>query len=56
MNNTEAQIYEPLPNQPRQPTNLQGLLRYAMEATHSQSNNDTQFQPIDKEVSDTIPL
>lgn len=51
MNNTEPQVLEPLPNQPRQPTNLQGLLRFAMEATNSQNvTNDTPFQSMDEEV------
>lgn len=47
MNNSE-----PLPIQPRQPTNLQGLLRFAMEATNSQAtatDSSNQFQPIDQE-------
>lgn len=50
MNNTEPQVLEPLPNQPRQPTNLQGLLRFAMEATNSQNVSDIPFQPMDEEV------
>ncbi|CAL7952557.1 unnamed protein product [Xylocopa violacea] len=47
MNNSE-----PLPIQPRQPTNLQGLLRFAMEATNSQAtatDSCNQFQPLDEE-------
>ncbi|XP_076754212.1 hsp70-binding protein 1 [Xylocopa sonorina] len=47
MNNSE-----PLPIQPRQPTNLQGLLRFAMEATNSQAaatDSHNQLQPVDKE-------
>mgnify|MGYP004583189545 CR=1 FL=1 len=51
MNNVHPQVFEALPNQPRQPTNLQGVLRFAMEATNSQnviSNN--QFPPMDEEV------
>ncbi|KAK1127650.1 hypothetical protein K0M31_003148 [Melipona bicolor] len=50
MNNVHPQVFEPLPNQPRQPTNLQGLLRFAMEATNSQNvTSNTQFQPMDEE-------
>ncbi|CAK9815132.1 Hsp70-binding protein 1 [Anthophora quadrimaculata] len=50
MSNTDTRILEPLPNQPRQPSNLQGLLRFAMEATNSQNTtSNTQFQPMDEE-------
>ncbi|KAF3428909.1 hypothetical protein E2986_03637 [Frieseomelitta varia] len=50
MNNAHPQVFEPLQNQPRQPTNLQGLLRFAMEATSSQNvTSNTQFQPVDEE-------
>lgn len=50
MSNTDTRILEPLPNQPRQPSNLQGLLRFAMEATNSQdTTSNTQFQPMDEE-------
>lgn len=49
-NNSEPQVLQVLPNQPRQPSNLQGLLRFAMEATNSQgASSDTQFHPMDKE-------
>ncbi|KZC08673.1 PREDICTED: hsp70-binding protein 1 [Dufourea novaeangliae] len=49
-NNVESEPLTLIPNQPRQPTNLQGLLRYAMEATNSQhSANDTLLNPIDEE-------
>lgn len=52
MNNVHPQVFEPLQNQPRQPTNLQGLLRFAMEATNSQNvTSSIQFQPMDEEVS-----
>ena len=51
MNNVNPQVLEPLQNQPRQPTNLQGLLRFAMEATNSQNvTSNIQFQPVDEEV------
>lgn len=51
MNNVHPQVFEPLQNQPRQPTNLQGLLRFAMEATSSHNvNNSIHFQPMDEEV------
>ncbi|XP_017890008.1 hsp70-binding protein 1 [Ceratina calcarata] len=49
MNTNEQRTTQPVPNQPRQPTNLQGLLRYAMEATNSQNTNESQFQPMDEE-------
>lgn len=42
---------QPLPNQPRQPTNLQGLLKYAMDAAQSEDmGNRSQLYPLDKEV------
>uniref|UniRef100_A0A182W6E9 Nucleotide exchange factor Fes1 domain-containing protein n=1 Tax=Anopheles minimus TaxID=112268 RepID=A0A182W6E9_9DIPT len=38
------------PDQPRQPRNLQGLLKFAMEATKSEdAPNAAQFQPLDDE-------
>ncbi|KOC68800.1 Hsp70-binding protein 1 [Habropoda laboriosa] len=50
MSNTETRVLDPLPNQPRQPSNLQGLLKFAMEATNSQNiTSSSQFQPLDKE-------
>lgn len=37
--------------QPRQPTSLQGLLRFAMEATKSEdAPHDSEFHPMDEEV------
>lgn len=51
MNNTDPQVFEPLPNQPRQPTTVQGLLRFAVEAGNSQNrNSNIQLQPMDEEV------
>ncbi|XP_076244379.1 hsp70-binding protein 1 isoform X2 [Calliopsis andreniformis] len=48
-NNIDSQL-QPISNQPRQPTNLQGLLRFAMEATDSQgSTSSTEFRPMDHE-------
>ena len=42
---------EVLPNQPRQPSNLQGLLRFAMEATKSEdAPNESSFHAMDHEV------
>ncbi|XP_015586417.1 hsp70-binding protein 1 isoform X2 [Cephus cinctus] len=39
-----------LEQQPRQPSNLQGLLRFAMEATRSEdAPHSSQFQPLDEE-------
>lgn len=50
MGTNEQRTLQPVSNQPRQPTNLQGLLRYAMEASNSQgTNNESQFQPLDEE-------
>ncbi|XP_012064565.1 PREDICTED: hsp70-binding protein 1 [Atta cephalotes] len=41
---------QPLPNQPRQPTNLQGLLKYAMDAAQSDDlENKSQVYPLDEE-------
>lgn len=38
------------PRQPRQPTSLQGLLRFAMEATKSEdAPHESEFQPMDEE-------
>ncbi|XP_054002299.1 hsp70-binding protein 1 isoform X1 [Hylaeus anthracinus] len=52
-NSTESQVLEPIPNQPRQPRNLQGLLRFAAETANSQvqgpTTNDTRFNPMDEE-------
>lgn len=51
MNNTGPQVFEPLPNQPRQPTTVQGLLRFAVEAGNSQNRtSNVQLQPMDEEV------
>ncbi|KAJ8687866.1 hypothetical protein QAD02_023661 [Eretmocerus hayati] len=45
--NTRAEV---LPNQPRQPHDLQGLLRFAMEATKAEdAPSNSSFQPIDEE-------
>ncbi|KAF7275183.1 hypothetical protein GWI33_012106, partial [Rhynchophorus ferrugineus] len=45
--NNESQAVS---QQPRQPTNLQGLLRFAMEATKSEdAPSDSQFQQMDEE-------
>lgn len=55
VNNNEPQMLEPLANQPRQPTSLQGLLRFTMEANSSQSAaTNTQFQPMDEEVRNIV--
>ncbi|XP_033223496.1 hsp70-binding protein 1 [Belonocnema kinseyi] len=41
---------QPIPNQPRQPVNLQGLLRFALEATKSEdAPHESRFQPLDAE-------
>ena len=43
---------QPIPNQPRQPANLQGLLRFALEATKSEdAPHESRFQPLDEEVN-----
>lgn len=47
-NSNQIQV---LPNQPRQPQNLQGLLKFAMEATKSEdAPNMSAFQAMDEEV------
>ncbi|XP_046420526.1 hsp70-binding protein 1-like [Neodiprion fabricii] len=39
-----------MPTQPRQPSNLQGLLRFAMEARQEENaSQSSQFQPLDQE-------
>ncbi|XP_044579854.1 hsp70-binding protein 1-like isoform X1 [Cotesia glomerata] len=41
---------QPVENQPRQPTNLQGLLRFAMEASKNEdAPHQSSFQPLDQE-------
>lgn len=48
---TEGQS-EPTTRQPRQPTSLQGLLRFAMETTRAEdAPHNSDFDPMDKEVS-----
>lgn len=50
-NNAEQILPQPLPHQPRQPTNLQGLLKYAMDAAQSEdSENKPPVYPLDEEV------
>ncbi|XP_034827400.1 hsp70-binding protein 1 [Maniola hyperantus] len=45
-----ARNEEPVPVQPRQPTNLQGLLRFAMEATKAEdAPENSQLGPMDEE-------
>lgn len=40
--------------QPRQPSNLQGLLRFAMEATKAEdAPGESSFMPLDEEVNNT---
>nr|XP_012220556.1 PREDICTED: hsp70-binding protein 1 [Linepithema humile] len=49
-NNAETSSPQPLPNQPRQPTNLQGLLKYAMDAAQSEdTENKPPVYPLDQE-------
>ncbi|KYM96307.1 PREDICTED: hsp70-binding protein 1 [Cyphomyrmex costatus] len=49
-NSAEQIPPQPLPNQPRQPTNLQGLLKYAMDAAQSEDlENKPQVYPLDEE-------
>ncbi|XP_011643484.1 hsp70-binding protein 1 [Pogonomyrmex barbatus] len=40
---------QPLSNQPRQPTNLQGLLKYAMDAAQSEDMENKSVYPLDEE-------
>ncbi|KAK2587006.1 hypothetical protein KPH14_010973 [Odynerus spinipes] len=50
ISNNPTQAGQPMPEQPRQPINLQGLLRFAMEATRAEdAPHDPQFQPLDEE-------
>lgn len=47
---TGSQVTNP-PEPRRQPTSLQGLLRFAMEATRAEdAPNASEFQPVDEEV------
>lgn len=42
--------FQPVPNQPRQPANLQGLLRFALEATKNEdAPQESNFQPLDND-------
>ncbi|XP_012285893.1 hsp70-binding protein 1 isoform X2 [Orussus abietinus] len=53
--NVPNDAIEIVPNQPRQPSNLQGLLRFAMEATRSEdAPHSSQFQPLDQETKDFL--
>lgn len=55
--NNETNSPQPLPNQPRQPTNLQGLLKYAMDAAQSEdTENKPSVYPLDQEVCSLIYL
>lgn len=47
--NDASRVLEPVPNQPRQPTNLQGVLRFAMEANDGQNLQPSAFQQMDEE-------
>ncbi|XP_077273419.1 hsp70-binding protein 1 isoform X1 [Temnothorax americanus] len=48
--NAERVPSQPLSNQPRQPTNLQGLLKYAMDAAQSDdTENKSPVYPLDEE-------
>ncbi|XP_043475665.1 hsp70-binding protein 1-like [Leptopilina heterotoma] len=40
---------QPLPNQPRQPYNLPGLMRFSLEAKGSDTSNQSHIQPLDEE-------
>lgn len=43
---------QPMSNRPRQPANLQGLLRFALEATKTEdAPHESRFQPLDEEVN-----
>lgn len=47
---------QPLPNQPRQPYNLPGLMRFSLEAKGSDTtSNESHIQPLDEEVI-IVPL
>lgn len=48
---------QPVPNQPRQPSNLQGLLKYAMDAAQSEdANNKASVYPLDEEVCHLVSV
>lgn len=50
ISNNSAQAVQLMSEQPRQPTNMQGLLRFAMEATRAEdAPHDSQLQPMDSE-------
>ncbi|XP_076278293.1 hsp70-binding protein 1 [Lasioglossum baleicum] len=50
IDNAESETLDAMPNQPRQPRNLQGVLRYAMEAANSEeSSRNTRLNPMDEE-------
>lgn len=52
-NQNDTQIRHDVP-QPRQPTNLQGLLRYAMDVREGDENSkNAQVLPMDEDVSIT---
>lgn len=54
-NEGQQQTRQQMPNQPRQPTNLQGLLRFAMEATSAEdAPHASHVQPLDEEVNYAI--
>lgn len=48
--NDASRTLPPMASQPRQPTSLQGVLRYAMEAREAQSDGEpSHFEPMDEE-------
>lgn len=47
-----AAALPPVENQPRQPSNLHGLLKFAMDANQAEEpSNNPPVQPLDEEVS-----
>lgn len=53
--NNEITSTQPFPNQPRQPTNLQGLLKYAMNAAQSEdTDNKPAVYPLDQEKKEFL--
>lgn len=49
-NNEDPSPMVNIPNQPRQPSNLQGLLRYAIESRSENAVSGSSVQVLDEEV------
>lgn len=51
---SSSSVLEPMPNQPRQPTSLQGVLRFAMEANDGQNLQPSAFQQMDEKEKEFL--